>query len=143
MTDADTAPEKAATKRKAPPNYSHVLTTLYTAQPGAKHPAPLKTAVFPPALLQRLQRAWASNPNARSRYLPTSALRQLVQQIEPTVVAVSGSLDGAGPWLFALRSPDDDLPLQLAVEAWATSTVAPHQGDIDWPGLIKDAFPLD
>ncbi|MDH6130965.1 hypothetical protein P3T37_000332 [Kitasatospora sp. MAA4] len=142
MTATDTTDPTADSKRKAPPSYAHILIPTFTARPDAELKASMHIAPFPPALLERLLRAWANNPDSDSPYLPTYALRELVQQVEPAVVAVAGRLDEGGPWLYALQQPKDELPLQLAIEAWAVAHVAPHQEDVDWPTIIKSAMPL-
>lgn len=139
MTTTATTP---ATKRPAPPRYQHILIPGFAAAPGAELPVDIHTAPFPAGLLPRLERAWNSNPDARSPYLPTFALRELVECLEPCVVSVNGNLE-ADTWLHALQRPDDELPLLLALEAWITTQVAPHQPDVDWYNLVKNAMPLD
>lgn len=130
-----------AAKRPAPPRYQHILTPGFAATPGAELPVDIHTAPFPHGLLPRLERAWNSNPDARSQYLPTFALRELVECLEPCVASVDGNLE-ADAWLHALQRPHDELPLLLALEAWITTQVAPHQTDVDWYNLIKNALPL-
>ncbi|MFI1869410.1 pPIWI_RE module domain-containing protein [Streptomyces jumonjinensis] len=98
----------------------------------------------PAAWLPRLERAWKSNPdaNARSHRLPTHSLRQLVECVEPNVLAVSDDLEDP-QWFRGLQQPQAPLPLQLALEAWITTKVAPHQPAVDWSLPIKAAMPLD
>ncbi|MEU8777182.1 RNaseH domain-containing protein [Streptomyces sp. NPDC048606] len=141
MNEADTT-EADSGKRKPPPRYNHIITPGFEARCGATLPIPVHTATFPPSLLPRLERAWSSNPKARSKYLPTYALRELIEQVEPAVLAVEGRL-GEGPWLHAMQRPQHELPIQLALEFWITTHVAPHQNDVDWSTLIKRSLPLE
>ncbi|MFA7763711.1 RNaseH domain-containing protein [Streptomyces sp. NRRL S-448] len=143
MNEADNTEAEAGKKKPTPPpRYDHIITPGFVARPGAKLPVTVHTAIFPAGLLARIQRAWNSNPKARSPYLPAYALRELVEQVEPAVLAVESRL-GDGPWLHALHQPHNELPLQLALEFWITTHVAPHQDDVDWPTLVKRAMPLD
>ncbi|MFH8409794.1 pPIWI_RE module domain-containing protein [Streptomyces sp. NPDC018019] len=141
MPEADSAATESD-RKKPPPRYDHIITPGFVARRGATLPITVYTAHFPPSLLARLERAWSSNPKARSPYLPTYALRELIEQVEPAVLAVEGRL-GEGPWLHAMRVPQNELPLQLALEFWITAHVAPHQDDVDWPTLVKRALPLE
>ncbi|MFJ7057910.1 RNaseH domain-containing protein [Streptomyces microflavus] len=141
MTEADSTAADSD-KRKPPPRYDHIITPGFVARRGATLPVTVHTAKFPPSLLARLERAWNSNPKARSPYLPTYALRELIEQVEPAVLSVEGRL-GDGPWLHAMRTPQNELPLQLALEFWITTHVAPHQDDVDWPTIVKRALPLE
>ncbi|GFE17974.1 hypothetical protein Sgleb_60210 [Streptomyces glebosus] len=135
--------EKDTGKKKLPPpRYGHILAPGFAAAPEAHLTVEVHSAPFPQGLLPRLQRAWKSNPDARSPFLPTYALRELVECVEPGVVAVDSRLE-EGPWLHALQQPHNDLPLQLALETWITTQVAPHQDDVDWFTLIKAATPLE
>jgi hypothetical protein len=132
---------ESGAKRPAPPRYEHILTPAFTAVPDKALPLDLQTAPFPRSLLPRLHRAWSSNPKARSPYLPTRGLRELVECVGSGVLAVGSDLE-ADTWLHAVHPPQNELPLQLAVEAWITTEVAPHQSDVDWFSLVKAAFPL-
>ncbi|MFD7532281.1 pPIWI_RE module domain-containing protein [Streptomyces sp. NPDC059849] len=107
----------------------------------ASLPTLVHSAPFPRALLPRLERAWKSNPDAKSRRLPTRTLRQLVECVEPHVLAVSDDLEDP-QWVRALQQPQNEIALQLALEAWITTKVAPHQPDVDWSLSIKAAMPL-
>lgn len=139
MTSAD---NDTSGKKPAPPRYEHILTPAFAAIPGQALPLALHTAPFPRSLLPRLERAWNSNPKARSRYLPTRGLRELVECVGAGVLAVGSDLE-ADTWLYSLRPPEDDLALHLALEAWITTAVAPHQTDVDWFSLVKAALPLE
>ncbi|MGW1519802.1 RNaseH domain-containing protein [Streptomyces sp. NPDC002287] len=141
MNEDDTV-EADSEKRKPPPRYEHIITPGFVARPEAALPITVHTAAFPPSLLARLERAWSSNPKARSKYLPTYALRELIEQVEPAVLAVEGRL-GDGPWLHTMGRPVSELPLELALEFWITTHVAPHQNDVDWSLLIKRSLPLE
>ncbi|TQE15525.1 DUF3893 domain-containing protein [Streptomyces ipomoeae] len=136
------AEKNAGKKKPPPPRYEHILTPAFVAAKGAKLEVEVHSAPFPRELLARLHRAWKSNPVARSDYLPTYALKELVQCVEPAVIGVNSELD-QGSWLRALHLPDDERAVQFALEAWITTQVAPHQDDVDWPGLIKAALPLE
>ncbi|OIJ88461.1 hypothetical protein BIV25_37070 [Streptomyces sp. MUSC 14] len=129
-------------KKPAPPRYENILPPVFAALLDQRLPLDLYTAPFPRSLLPRLQRAWDSNPKTRSRYLPTRGLRELVECVGSGVLVVGGDLD-SDTWLYALCPPEDQLPLQLALEAWITTEVAPQQGDVDWFSLVKAAFPLE
>ncbi|WP_329129085.1 DUF3962 domain-containing protein [Streptomyces caniferus] len=129
-------------KKPAPPRYDHILTPAFAAAPDEALQLELHTAPFPRSLLPRLERAWSSHPKARSRYLPTRGLRELVECVGGGVLAVGSDLE-ADTWLHALRPLENDLALQLALEAWITTEVAPHQSDVDWFSLVKAALPLE
>ncbi|MFE7318539.1 RNaseH domain-containing protein [Streptomyces sp. NPDC057555] len=139
MTTTD---DGTSAKKPAPPRYDHILTPAFAAVPGKALQLELHTAPFPRSLLPRLERAWNSNPKARSRYLPTRGLRELVECVGGGVLAVGSDLE-ADAWLHALRPLENDLALQLALEAWITTEVAPHQSDVDWFSLVKAALPLE
>ncbi len=139
MTETD---NDSGTKKPAPPRYENILTPAFTAVADKALPLDLQTAPFPRSLLPRLQRAWSSKPKNRSPYLPTRGLRELVECVGSGVLAVGSDLE-ADTWLHAVHPPENELPLQLALEAWITTEVAPHQSDVDWFSLIKAAFPLE
>ncbi|MEU1906613.1 pPIWI_RE module domain-containing protein [Streptomyces hygroscopicus] len=134
--------EKNSGKKKPPrPRYERILTPAFVAAKGAQLTVEVHSAPFPQALLARLDRAWKSNPAARSQYLPTYALRELIQCVEPAVIGVNSELDQEA-WLRALHQPEDERLVQFALEAWITTQVAPHQDDVDWASLVKAAMPL-
>ncbi|MFJ8849998.1 pPIWI_RE module domain-containing protein [Streptomyces sp. NPDC102437] len=139
MTETD---NDSGTKKPAPPRYENILTPAFTAVADKALPLELQTAPFPRSLLPRLQRAWISKPKNRSPYLPTRGLRELVECVGSGVLAVGSDLE-ADAWLHAVQPPENELPLQLALEAWITTEVAPHQSDVDWFSLTKAAFPLE
>ncbi|MEU7581999.1 RNaseH domain-containing protein [Streptomyces sp. NPDC041068] len=139
MTETD---NDSGAKRSAPPRYDNTLAPAFTAVPDKALPLEVHRAPFPRSLLPRLQRAWSSKPNNRSTYLPTRGLRELVECVGSGVLAVGSDLE-ADTWLHAVRPPENELPLQLALEAWITTEVAPHQSDVDWFSLVKAAFPLE
>ncbi|QQC92413.1 RNaseH domain-containing protein [Streptomyces alfalfae] len=129
-------------KPSPPPRYNNTIPPVFAALPGRKLALDFYMAAFPREILPRLQRAWDSNPKSRSRYLPTRGLRELVECVGAGILAVGDDLS-ADAWLYALCPPQNQLALQIALETWITTEVAPHQSDVDWPSCIKAAFPLE
>lgn len=115
---------------------------LFAAKADEWWPSELHTAGFPSGLLHRLERAWASNPKARKKdRLPTWSLTELLLELEPQLLSASTDLR-AGTWLRAVRPITDTTVLALALEAWVSGHVAPHQEDLLWDEIIGEALKL-
>jgi hypothetical protein len=97
------------TKRVKQPKvpFTGIRFPLFAAKPDEWWPCELHSAAFPPDLLPRLERAWASNPKARRKdRLPTWALTELLLELEPQLLSAATD-PRAGTWLRAVRPITD------------------------------------
>jgi len=127
------------------PTYRHTQPVVLTFTPDATLPCTGYQATCPEGWIAPLEAAWNQRPTRRARgtgpdNLPTRSLTDLITLIDPAITAVHWDLRDPA-WLRASAPVDPDL-LLIALDAWASTDVAPPPSGSDWyTELSKAAQP--
>ncbi|MFI1369949.1 pPIWI_RE module domain-containing protein [Streptomyces griseochromogenes] len=119
------------------PAYRHQQAAVFVFDEHAHLPVQGYTAACPAAWLKHLEPAWASLPRRRKEpgNLPTSSLNQITQLLDPRISSIHWNL--REPQYIRATAPVD-MPLHLAVAAWAATDVAPHLPEKDWTEIFGE-----
>ncbi|MWA07251.1 DUF3893 domain-containing protein [Actinomadura sp. LD22] len=115
------------------PRYDHLRLLAYEIAPGASLPVTGMTARFPASWLRRIR---SQAPTWDDRRLPTWALVELLDTLDPNIIHVAGRLDDEH-WLISHARTDRQI-LRTAVAVWASTRVTPDRPDLDWFDLLDD-----